>query len=95
MVLILSGLVTLIENQVETTLHPGDAACWKAGEATSHCIENRSDAPVRYVVIGTRARSDQVTYPEMDRILHFDRDTQARHYTTLAGDPANAPGASD
>jgi uncharacterized cupin superfamily protein len=95
MVLILSGLATLIENRVETTLHPKDAACWKAGEATSHRMENRSDAPVRYLVIGTRAHSDHVTHPEMDRILHFDRDTQTRRYTTLAGDPANAPGEND
>ena len=95
MVLILSGSITLIENHVETTLHPGDAACWKAGDPTSHCMENRSDAPVRYVVIGTRARSDTVTYPQMDRVLHFDRDTESRRYTTLAGAPANAPGTSD
>lgn len=92
MVLILSGSITLIENRVETTLYQGDAACWKAGDSTSHCMQNRSEAPVRYLVIGTRARSDRVTYPEMDRVLHFDRDTQARRYTTMAGAPANAPG---
>lgn len=95
MVLILSGSATLIEDRIETTLYPGDAACWKAGEPQSHCMENRSREPVRYMVIGTRAPADQVTYPDMDRVLHFDRDTQARRYTTLAGAPANAPGTNE
>lgn len=93
MVLILSGTATLLENGVETRLHPGDAACWKAGEAVAHCLQNRSDAPLRYLVIGTRAPTDQVTYPDHDRILHFERDGQKRRYTTLAGAPAPAPGA--
>lgn len=95
MVLILAGSVTLIEDRVETTLHPGDAACWKAGDAKAHCMENRSKEPVRYMVIGTRAPFDQVTYPDMDRVLYFDRDTKSRRYTTLAGLPANAPGTGD
>lgn len=32
MVLILSGTIILIEDGIETQLHPGDAACWRAGD---------------------------------------------------------------
>ena len=94
MVLILSGTVTLIEDGVETTRGPGDAACWKAGDPKAHCMENRHAGPVRYLVIGTRAAKDRVTYPALDRVLWFDRNTQTRCYTTLAGALADAPDTS-
>ena len=91
MVLILAGSATLVENGVETVLHPGDAACWRAGDPTAHSLENRTDAPVRYVVIGTRAASDRVTYPDLDRVLIFERSTDTRRYETLDGKPASKP----
>lgn len=91
MILILSGTATVTENGTETVLEPGDAACWRAGERTAHCMRNHANAPVRYVVIGTRAPGDVVTYPQHDRILHFDRATQTRRYTTLGGAPASKP----
>lgn len=91
MVLILSGTVILTEGDIETALHPGDAACWRAGEAVGHSMHNRSDQPVRYVVIGTRAPQDRVTYPTLDRVLTFDRTTDTRTYQTLNGQPASKP----
>ena len=91
MVLILAGSATLVENGVETVLHPGDAACWRAGDPTAHNMENRTNAPVRYVVIGTRAASDRVTYPDLDRVLIFERSTDTRRYETLDGKPASKP----
>jgi len=91
MVLILAGSTTLVENGVETVLHPGDAACWRAGDPTAHSMENRTNAPVRYVVIGTRAASDRVTYPDLDRVLIFERSTDTRRYETLDGKPASKP----
>ena len=91
MVLILSGTITLTEGEVETDLHPGDAACWRAGDPVGHSMYNRSDAPVRYMVIGTRAPSDRVSYPHHDRVLIYDRITDTRTYQTLDGQPADKP----
>lgn len=91
MVLILSGTLILTENGTETTLHPGDAACWRAGDPVAHCMENRSDAPARYVVIGTRVTRDTVTYPDHDRVLIYDTTTDTRTYQTLDGRPAAKP----
>lgn len=91
MVLILSGTITLIEGDTETDLRPGDAACWRAGDPVGHCMHNRSDAPVRYVVIGTRAPTDRVTYPDHDRVLIHDRTSDMRTYETLDGQPATKP----
>lgn len=91
MVLMLEGEVTLFEAGAESVLRPGDAACWKAGEPVAHRMRNQTDRPARYVVIGTRAPRDRVTYPDPDRVLHLDRSAGTRRYSTLAGDPADKP----
>lgn len=91
MVYVLQGHVTLRENGTEQILHPGDAACWPAGQATAHCLRNTSHQPVRYLVIGTRAPQDRVTYPMFERVLHYDRATDTRRYTDLNGHPAEKP----
>ncbi|ABD55853.1 cupin domain-containing protein [Jannaschia sp. CCS1] len=62
MVHVLEGVATLVEGGVASELHAGDTACFKAGVAVGHHLENRSDAPVRYLVIGTRSGDDVVTY---------------------------------
>ena len=51
---------------------------------------------MRYLVIGTRAVRDVVTYPESDRVLRLRRDPESkalveRGYTTLDGAPADSP----
>lgn len=91
MVYVLAGAVTVHEGGTVATLHPGDAVCWKAGVAAGHFLENRTDAPVSYLVVGTRARRTRVTYPDHDRALDLDRDTGTRRWTTLGGDPADSP----
>ena len=63
MVHILTGTVTLVEGAVDAPMHPGDTATFKAGVAVGHCLRNDGDAPVRYLVIGTRSEDDVVTYP--------------------------------
>ena len=91
MIYVLSGVVMLHEGDKEARLHPGDAACFPAGAELGHCLENDSTEPVTYLVIGTRAPVDVVTYPDHDRRLHFDRATQKRRYETLDSAPADKP----
>ena len=43
MIYVLEGHITLIEGETETLLKPGDAATFRAGDSTGHCLENRSD----------------------------------------------------
>ena len=74
-----------------SVLHPGEAATFRAGDPSGHCLENRSSQDVRYLVIGTRASSDTVTYPDNDRILKFDREAQDQSWTDLAGNPSVSP----
>jgi uncharacterized cupin superfamily protein len=91
MVVILSGSVTFVENGEEGILLPGDSACWEAGDPVAHRLINHSDQPVQYMVMGTRAPADRITYPDEDRILHFDRIAGSRRYTTLDGATAGKP----
>lgn len=91
MVYVLDGEVEVQEGPDRTLLRTGHAATFKAGVAAGHRLVNTSDAPVRYMVIGTRASRDVVTYPEHDRVLYHNRDTKTRRYTTLDGSPAGKP----
>ena len=91
MVYMLEGEVLLHEGESATPLHPGDAATFKAGEALGHCLENASETEARYLVIGTRAPADTVTYPDHDRAQEVDRETGARRWSDTAGNPATNP----
>lgn len=75
MVFMLSGEAVLVDEN-ETTLHPGDAAAWPAGVPIGHRLDNRADAPVRYLVIGTRAERDIIHYTDHDLITHKDGPTR-------------------
>lgn len=84
MVLMLQGALVLTEDH-ETPLLPGDAACWPAGAPVGHRLQNRSDAPARYLVIGTRHHRDVIHYPDHDLITH--KDGPARRYLRADGTP--------
>jgi len=43
---LVAGEVTLVENDGEHALQPGDAACWPAGVPNAHHVLNRSEAPL-------------------------------------------------
>ena len=77
----LSGEATVIEEDGEHLLHPGDAACWPAGTANAHQVVNRSDAPCTYLIFGTRMAFDTVHYPDVGRILYDEDGTWRLHRT--------------
>ena len=77
MVYMLSGEVVLVED-TETTLYPGDVACWPVGQAVGHRLDNRSGAPASYLVIGTRHATDTIHYSDHDLITH--KNGNSRRY---------------
>ncbi len=91
LVYVLDGEVTVIEGQTESVLQAGDAATFKAGDPVGHSLWNRSDTPTRVLVVGTRAQTDCVTYPDHNRQLHRDRSQPEDAWTDLHGDPASNP----
>lgn len=82
LVLVLSGQPTLIEDD-ETLLQPGDMACWPAGLAVGHCLQNRTAEEAVYLTIGTRHIRDVIHYPNHDLITRKDGPTRA--YTHANG----------
>lgn len=76
MIWMISGQLVLVEDE-ETTLYPGDVATWPAGHPVGHRLDNRSDAPARYLVIGTRADRDSVHYADHDLVTTKDGPRRA------------------
>lgn len=84
MILMLSGEVVLVE-ETETPLRAGDVACWPASAPVGHRLDNRSDGPARYLVVGTRAQRDRIHYTDHDLIT--EKDGAARRYLHRDGTP--------
>lgn len=82
-VYVLSGRVTLNEGDTLTEMRAGDAATFKAGVAVGHRLENRSDQPATYLVMGTRSPGDVVHYADKDLLL--TKVAFEKRLTTKAG----------
>ncbi len=72
---LISGEATVIENDGPHTLYAGDAACWPAGVANAHTVENRSDLSCTYLIMGTRLTHDVCHYPDAQRTLFTEGET--------------------
>lgn len=66
-VYILEGEAVLVSDAGEEVLRAGDCAGFKAGEPDGHQLQNRSNAQVVLLEIGSRSpESDAVDYPDID-----------------------------
>ena len=65
---VIQGEITLITDEGEQTLTPGNCAGFPAGEANGHHLINKSDSIARYLEIGDRTSGDIVTYPDVDLV---------------------------
>lgn len=69
--MVLEGRLTLIEDDGETEMRPGDCAAWRAGVANGHRFVNRSDQPARFLIVGSNAPDEVATYSDVDLVLHL------------------------
>jgi uncharacterized cupin superfamily protein len=65
-VYVLEGEVVLVTDAGEETLRPGDCAGFKAGIEDGHHLQNRSQADVVLLEIGSRRAEDAGDYPDID-----------------------------
>lgn len=72
---VLSGEVTITENDGKHLLQPGDAACWPAGVPDAHTVSNESAQACSYLIVGTRLTHDVCHYPDAGRTLHTEGST--------------------
>lgn len=84
-VYVLEGTVTLVTDEGDEELGPGDAAGFKAGDANGHCLQNRSSTRALVLEVGTRNEDDTAHYPDIDLIA--PAGGKPAIYTHLDGTP--------
>ena len=67
-VLALEGTATLVLGEQNIPLTSGDHIWFAAGKEEPHHLENRSDAPFKFLVFGERNPHDVVVYPD-DKVM--------------------------
>lgn len=65
-VMVTEGTCTLITDAGATEMGPGDCAAFPAGQPDGHHFINRSDSVARFLVIGSRAKAEVVSYSDVD-----------------------------
>ena len=66
--IVLEGRPTLRHANGEDTLEPGDVVCFPVGPEGAHKITNRTDAPVRFLMLSTKHEPAVAVYPDSDKI---------------------------
>ncbi|MBX7492119.1 cupin domain-containing protein [Qipengyuania sp. 1NDW9] len=68
LLVMVEGEGTLVDDSGETIMRPGDIAAFPKGDGNGHVVQNRSDRPCVYVVVGRPSASD-CHYPDIDMHL--------------------------
>src|SRR5580704_7200754 len=69
LLLVLAGTLSLRGPDGTQLLSAGAVVAFPRGQAGAHSLVNRSDAPVRYIVVSTTNRPDVVEYPDTGATL--------------------------
>jgi uncharacterized cupin superfamily protein len=69
-VYVLEGELTLVEDQTEVLLQPGDCAAFPKGTGNGHHLQNRSGRTAVYLEVGSRHPEDLTTCSDIDLMSH-------------------------
>src|SRR5580658_861570 len=69
---VVSGEITLVTDAGPETLRAGDCAGFKAGDGDGHHLQNRSNADVTFLEMGTRLAGDGAYYSDIDMMAPPD-----------------------
>ena len=75
LVVVLSGQPTLRTLQGESDLARGDVVAFPRGRRGAHTLANRSNGPIRYLMISTKVMPEVVEYPEEGTVRMLTRAT--------------------
>jgi uncharacterized cupin superfamily protein len=84
---VLEGEVVLVDDAGEHVLAAGDCAGFAAGDRNGHCLQNRSSAPARLLVVGNRDDADRGEYADLDLQFLPGRYSGGGGYLRKNGDP--------
>lgn len=65
-VMVTAGECTLVQDEGETVMRPGDCAAFPAGDRNGHHFINKSAAEARFLVVGSRMNPEKATYSDVD-----------------------------
>lgn len=65
-VMVTAGECTLVQNEGEIPMRPGDCAAFPAGDDNGHHFINKTEHEARFLVVGTRAPREVATYSDVD-----------------------------
>jgi uncharacterized cupin superfamily protein len=65
-VYLLEGELTLVEDEQETVLYPGDCAAFPKGSGNGHHLQNRGSMVAVYLEVGSRHPDDLTTCSDID-----------------------------
>lgn len=91
--MMVSGACTLIDDQGEHAMQPGDCAAFPAGEANGHHLKNTTDAPATFLVVGTRTPTETAYYSDIDMMVEIG--AQGSNFTRKDGSPLTADQIGD
>jgi uncharacterized cupin superfamily protein len=87
-VYMLEGELVLVTDGREDIMRPGDCAGFKAGDRNGHCLQNRSAAAAKFLVVGSRDDKDWGEYSDVDMMFHPGRYSgTSKENTRKNGDP--------
>jgi uncharacterized cupin superfamily protein len=84
-IFVVEGEITLINDSGEHPLKPGMCAGFKAGVVNGHHLVNKTQTPVTYLEIGSRAAFERAHYPDVDML--FEKDGAKTTVTRRNGSP--------
>jgi uncharacterized cupin superfamily protein len=86
LLIVLAGTVSLRGPEGTQLLPAGAVVAFPRGQAGAHSLVNRSEEPVRYLVVSTANRPDVVSYPDTGATLVVSEDGRAAYPEGTAGD---------
>jgi len=92
-VMITEGACTLIDDDGEHDMLPGDCASFPAGDANGHHLVNNSDAPAAFLVVGTHTPTETAYYSDIDMMVKDDENGFS--FTRKDGSPLTADQIGD
>jgi uncharacterized cupin superfamily protein len=86
---VVEGECTLVQDEGETVLRPGDCAAFPAGSPNGHHFINRSTSVAKFMVVGTKAPSETAIYSDVDLMVTMEKGRA--EFTHKDGTPYKGP----
>jgi uncharacterized cupin superfamily protein len=87
LIYVVEGELVLVTDAGDEVLQAGDCAGFPAGVADGHHLQNRSDLPARFLVVGSRDHRDRGVYSDIDMQVTADRYRAGGEFQRKDGTP--------